>query len=91
MAIRNAFGYAVSYECEELIDELQDDIEEFGEDLVVEVVTEMMHGVKIYKDYNFLPEEKPDGNSFVLTMSERIEHIRAVDLLEIYREQDEVI
>ena len=82
----------ISYECEELIDELERDISEFGGDLIVEVVTEESHGVTIYKDYNFLPDpDFPDGNSFILDMTERVKKIRADELLKIYKKQDSVL
>ena len=74
MAVKSPIGITVSYECSELIEELSSDIREFGDDLIVEVVTEDRYGVTIYKDYNFLPDqENPlDGNSFILEMNERI-------------------
>jgi len=91
MAFTNSEGLLVSYECEELIEELEQDIDEFGDDLVVEVVTQMSYGVKIYKDYNFLPDDEPDGCAFVLNMDERVEHISAVKLLELYKQENEVL
>ena len=56
MAVKIPIGITVSYECSELIEELSSDIREFGDDLIVEVVTEDRYGVTIYKDYNFLPD-----------------------------------
>lgn len=91
MAFRNHEGMSISYECEELIEELQQDILEFGRDLVVEVVTEEKYGVKLYKDYNFLPDDEPDGYSFVLNMNERVERILATELLELYIQENEIL
>ena len=92
MAVKSHLGITVSYECSELIEELSSDIREFGDDLIVEVVTEDRYGVTIYKDYNFLPDqENPlDGNSFILEMNERIKKIRATDLLALYIKQDDI-
>ena len=53
MAFVNPEGMLISYECEELIDELERDISEFGGDLIVEVVTEESHGVTIIKIITF--------------------------------------
>lgn len=92
MAVKSPIGITVSYECSELIEELSSDIREFGDDLIVEVVTEDRYGVTIYKYYNFLPDqENPlDGNSFILEMNERIKKIRATDLLALYIKQDDI-
>ena len=40
MAFTNNLGHKISYDCEDLIEELKQDIEEFGGDMLVEVVTE---------------------------------------------------
>jgi hypothetical protein len=40
MAFLNKGGKRISYECGDLIEELRGDIEEFGGDLIIEVVTE---------------------------------------------------
>ena len=37
------------------------DIEEFGGDLIIEVVTEEREGVVLYKDYNFIDNDKKNG------------------------------
>lgn len=97
MAIINATGMAISYECSDLIEELELDIAEFGNDLVVEVVVQEYCGVLIHKDYNFRqsdldPEDLNDSSHcFDLHPGEFLKEIPAVDLLEIYRQQDEVV
>lgn len=97
MATRNAQGMRISYDCSDLIDELEQDIAEFGPDLIVEVVVKEHCGVLICKDYNFRKEDlEPDDSAddffdFNLEPGEFLKEIPAVDLLEIYRQQDEVI
>lgn len=40
MAFLNNKGQSISFDCSDLIDELKQDIAEFGESLLVDVVTE---------------------------------------------------
>ena len=90
MPFINPHGLKISFECEELIEELSADIREFGESLEVEVVTSQCCGITVYKDYNFLSEDDPE-NDFQLDDGETLVKILAVELLEIYKEQDAVI
>ena len=90
MAFINSNGLKISFECEELIEELSADIREFGESLEVEVVTSQCYGITIYKDYNFLSEDDLE-NDFQLDDGETLVRILAVELLELYKEQDAVI
>lgn len=92
MAFRTPGGIAVSYDCEDLIRELTRDILEFGKDLEVEVVTDSRNGVKIYKDYNFIRHgDEPDGFEFDLLPYESMERIKAMDLLKLYEEENEIL
>lgn len=59
MPLINHQGERISYECEDLIKELEDDIAEFGGDMIVDVVTMRAKGVTLYIDYNFVEEGKP--------------------------------
>lgn len=88
MAIRNAEGIAVSFDCELLIEELSADISEFGNFDALVIVQEM-HGVDIRKDYNFADDG--DDIGMELMPGERVERIKARDLLAIYKQQDSVI
>lgn len=90
MAFINSQGAKISYECEELIDELSEDIREFGESLEVEVITAQQCGVTIYKDYNLLSEGDSE-NDFQLAEGESLVKISAVKLLKLYEEQDSVL
>ena len=90
MAFINSHGAKISYECEDLIDELNEDIREFGESLEVEVITAQRCGVTIYKDYN-LPSEGDPENDFQLAEDETLVRISAIELLRLYEEQDSVL
>ena len=90
MAFINPNGLKISFECEELIEELSADIREFGESLEVEVVTSQCCGITVYKDYNFLSEDDPE-NDFQLDDGETLVRILAIELLELYKEQGAVI
>lgn len=59
MAFVNADGKSVSYECSELIEELKQDITEFGGNKVVAVWCKEHEGVTIYTNYDFIEEEEP--------------------------------
>lgn len=88
MAFVNDMGKSVSFDCTDLIEELKADIAEFGEDFLVEVITEYRFGVKLYKDYNFIQEE---GSQFELTESERIEVMPARELLVLYEKENTLV
>lgn len=57
MAFMNKAGIKISYDCQSLIDELKQDIEEFGSHLILNVVVQDVEGVTIYKDYNFIEND----------------------------------
>lgn len=88
MAFVNDMGKSVSFDCTDLIEELKADIAEFGEDFLVEVITEYRFGVKLYKDYNFIQEE---DSQFELTESERIEVMPAQELLVLYEKENTLV
>ena len=90
MAFINAQGAKISFECEYMIEELCEDIREFGKSLEVEVVTAQQCGVTIYKDYNLLSEGDPE-NDFKLNEGEALVRISAIELLKLYEAQDAVL
>ena len=97
MAIQNKDGIWISYACNELIEELENDLWEFGDgNEEVYVVTEYRNGVKLYKDYNFMedPEDESDilGHRFEnLSQNESVEIITMSALLDKYKQQNSVI
>lgn len=88
MAFINDLGQAISFNCSELIEELKADIAEFGGDRLVEVVTEKKHGATIYKDYNFINDEK--GAKFCLSDGETLQRMTASALLFLYEKENEI-
>ena len=87
MAFTNKYGQKISYDCGDLIEELKQDISEFG-DMIVEVVTEERKGVTLYKDYNFIDDEETD---FVLNDNEKLERMTASALLVLYEKENEIL
>lgn len=59
LAFYNSQGIGISYECEELIEELKADIAEFGGDTIVAVWCKDNSGVTIYTNYDFIDEDEP--------------------------------
>lgn len=88
MAFINKYGVKVSYNCQELINELQEDIEEFGGDLLLDVVTEVKEGVTIYKDYNFIDDDK--ATEFILSDNEELQRMTASALLLLYQKENSI-
>lgn len=89
MAFTNEQGQLISYSCADLIQELKKDIAEFGESLIVDVVTEVVQGVTVYKDYNFI-----DGDTttdFKLEPGETMRQMSAVALLVAYEQQNRIL
>lgn len=97
MAIQNKDGLWVSYACEDLIEELERDLQEFRDgNENVYVITENRDGVKLYKDYNFMedPEDESDtpGHGLgELLENESVEIIKMSELLDKYRQQNIII
>lgn len=52
-------GQSISFECSELIEELKDDISEFGGDRIVAVWCREYQGVTIHANYDFIADDKP--------------------------------
>lgn len=76
----------ISYECTELIEELKEDIREFGGDLLIEAVERDYSGVPVYVDY-FI-----DGSKEIdLLLNERTVRMTATALLTILEEQNQVL
>lgn len=88
MAFRNALGQTISFDCVELIEELKEDIAEFGDDIALEVVTEEREGVTIYKDYNFISDDK--RTTFKLSENEKTQIITASALLALYEQENRI-
>lgn len=59
MAFVNKEGMSISYESSELIEELECDITEFGEDTMVYVWCIEKEGVVLYINYDFIEEDEP--------------------------------
>lgn len=89
MAFRNTLGQAISFDCSELIEELKEDISEFGGDMIVEVVTEEREGVTIYKDYNFVDDD--ESTDFKLSKTEKLQRMTASDLLLLYEQENSIL
>lgn len=89
MAFVNKFGQSVSFDCSELIEELKADIDEFGGDKVLEVVTEEREDVVIYKDYNFIGDDK--GVSSKLSKNEKLQKMTASALLLLYEQENSIL
>lgn len=88
MAFMNKAGIKNSYDCQSLIDELKQDIEEFGSHLILDVVVQDVEGITIYKDYNFI-ENDPE-TEFTLEPGERIVKMTAATLLMMYEKENEL-
>lgn len=89
MAFMNKAGIKISYDCRELIDELKQDIAEFGSHLILDVVVQDVEGVTIYKDYNFI--ENDPATEFTLEPGERIAKMTAATLLMMYEKENELL
>ena len=85
----NKAGIKISYDCQSLIDELKQDIEEFGSHLILDVVVQDVDGVTIYKDYNFI--ENDPATKFTLEPGERIVKMTAATLLMMYEKENELL
>ena len=89
MAFLNKAGIKISYDCRELIDELKQDIAEFGSHLILDVVVQDVEGVTIYKDYNFI--ENDPATEFTLEPGERVVKMTAATLLMMYEKENELL
>ncbi len=89
MAFMNKAGIKISYDCQSLIDELKQDIEEFGSHLILDVVVQDVEGVTLYKDYNFI--ENDPATEFALEPGERVVKMTAATLLMMYEKENELL
>ena len=89
MAFMNKAGIKISYDCRNLIDELKQDIAEFGSHLILDVVVQDVEGVTIYKDYNFI--ENDPATEFTLEPGERIVKMSAATLFMMYEKENELL
>ena len=89
MAFINKYGQKISYDCGDLIEELKQDIAEFGGDIIIEVVAEEREGVTLYKDYNFIDDD--EETDFVLENNEVLQRMTASALLVLYEKENEIL
>ena len=80
----------ISYESSELIEELKEDIKEFGKDKKVIAFYKFIYDTKIYTNYDFIDEENPVTSDELLP-DEQTEIITMEELLEKLEEQDKVL
>ena len=59
MALINSEGSNISYDSSELIEDLKQDILEFGNDYIVAVWYKQIEGVTVYTNYDFIDEDSP--------------------------------
>lgn len=90
MAFINEQGIKISFECSELIEELKEDISEFGGDKIVAVWCKDNSGVTIYTNYDFIEEEQPITES-ELQNDEYIKKMTMSALLVLLEKQNEIL
>ena len=74
------------------IKDLEKDIEEFGDDLIVEVAVEEMGDFILYKEYNFISNNNDhEAMGFIINEREKMEMMMASDLLVLYEKQDQCL
>jgi hypothetical protein len=85
----------ISYECSELIEELKQDIIEFGNETPVYVwVREDKDGIRLYLNYDFIEEDLPITDEEKELMELNGEHLETMtmgDLLPLLIKQNEII
>lgn len=89
MAFLNKNGRHISFDCDDLIEELHEDIAEFGGDLMLKVVMEEREGVLLYKEYNFI--DKDTETAFKLRPGESVQRMTATALLELYKLENSIL
>lgn len=78
----------INYECEDLINELKEDIEEFGEKEIFVAWLENINGTDVVTNYDFLAKDLKQDE---LESNERFILIEAGLLLKRLIEQNEII
>lgn len=89
MAFINKNGQSISFECSELIEELKDDISEFGGDRIVAVWCREYQGVTIYTNYDFITDDKPLQKT-ELQKNEQIKKMTMTALLMLLEDQNSI-
>ena len=87
MAITGNDGISYSFESEDLITELTQDIDEFGGDMKVFAIFKWQAGIKLYVDYDFVIEGMP-LDATELEDDRLVEIMTADKLLEKFKEQN---
>lgn len=90
MAFTNPDGMNISYECSELIEELKEDIAEFGGDTIVAVWCKDNSGVTLYTNYDFIEEEKSIAET-ELRENEYLQKMTMSALLILLEKQNEIL
>lgn len=89
MGIRGNDGLNYSYDSEDLIYELKQDIGEFGGDMEVYAIFKWVAGIKLYVDYDFITTENPlDQNE--LQNDNVVEIMQAGKLMEMLKRQNDI-
>lgn len=81
MAIKGNDGKLYSFDSEDLINELKQDIEEFGAQKDLYAWYKIIAGVKLYTNYDFPDPDFPIDYNQEVKSGEDIEVIKAQDLL----------
>ena len=90
MAFVNADGKSIGFECSELIEELKEDILEFGGNKMIAVWCKEYEGVILYTNYDFIEEDEPLTKS-ELKDGEFIKQMTMSALLVVLEKQNEII
>ena len=80
----------ISYESDELIDELKEDVLEFGEDHPCILVYKIMSDYIIFTNYDFITEEKPFNPEEELQPGEKYIHSTLGDALRLFQDQNKI-
>ena len=89
MGFINEEGKSISYECSGLIEELREDIKEFGGNTIVAVWCKKMDGVVIYTNYDFITPDLPLMKDE--TDGEYIDKMTMTTLLMLLEEQNKIL
>ena len=84
MAIVGRNGELISYDCEDLIESLELDISEYGKDCKVYAISEVMHGVEIYTDYEYT-------DRIQLKQGQKYTFMSAGQLMDILQKQNSIL
>lgn len=90
MGFINKVGKNVSYECSELIEELKEDIAEFGGETIVNVWCKVREGAELYVNYDFVDKDMPISESEVKE-GEYIKNMTMAALLMLLEQQNSIL